>query len=75
MLGSSDGCKKLTGLSSHCANSPPDYLLPKPASLMLVAFGIRFMSRIIAKEKDTLLGVLLFWCARRDLNPHVRNAH
>ena len=28
------------------------------------------------KEQDIRLDTLfLFWCARRDLNPHVRNAH
>ena len=32
--------------------------------------GLNYSSPIITKKKDTLMGILLFWCERWDSNPH-----
>ena len=58
------------GLSRGLKNMPPAYfsrLRRRPVQAPPQKYEYQ--------NRGTPKGVPLFWCARRDLNPHVRNAH
>ena len=42
----------------------------EPQRAALIRAALDYSSPIIPKKKDTLMGILLFWCERWDSNPH-----
>ncbi len=72
--GGRDDAHSQTSRGKGCMREKPRRVFPA-CSIKTPPTAGRFAERTVAHQKETRLRRASFWCARRDLNPHVRKGH